>query len=76
MPNEEEVVNQVDVQQVSVSAESHPMNVELHLEAELLNEEDAHSEPKISTHNRDEELPDGEVQSDPEPKKLKHGNKN
>ena len=68
MENEEEVVNQVNTQQqVSVSAESHPVNVELHSEAELQNEESAHSEPKISTRNNDEELPDGDMQREPEP---------
>ena len=70
MPNEEETFNQVNVQQqVSVSVESHLVNAELHSQAELQNEENAHSEPEISTHDSDEELPDGGVQSDPEPKK-------
>ena len=43
------------------------MNVELHSEVKLQNEEDAHSESEISTHDRDIELPNREVQSDPEP---------
>ena len=68
MENEEEAVNQVNTQQqVSVSVESHPVNVELHSEAELQNEESVHSEPEISTHNNDEELPDGDIQSEPKP---------
>ena len=43
------------------------MNIELHSEAELQNEEDAHSKPAISTHDNNEELLDGDVQSEPEP---------
>lgn len=50
-----------------MSAESHPVNAELHLEAELENEESAHSEPEISTHNNNEGLPDEDMQSEPEP---------
>ena len=67
MPIEEEAVNQVETQQqVSVSAKSQPVNVELHSEAELQNEEDAHFDSEISTHERDVELLDREVYSDPE----------
>ena len=49
------------------SGHQHPVNVELHSEAKLQNEEDAHYEPEISIHDRDVELLDGDVQSDPEP---------
>lgn len=67
MPIEEDVVNQVEIQQqVLVSVESQPVNVELHSEAELQNEENAHFDSEISTHGRDVELPDRDVHSDPE----------
>ena len=61
---EEEAANQVEIQQqVSVSAESQLVNVKLnlgtklHSDAELKNEENAHSNSKFSTHDRDVELP-------------------
>ena len=40
------------------------MNAKLHLEAELENEENAHSDSKISTHERDVELPKRDVNND------------
>ena len=45
-------------------AESQPMNVKLHLEVELQNEENAQFDSKISTHERDVELPKRDVHSD------------
>ena len=42
------------------------LEVELHLGAELQNEENAHSNSKISTHGRDVETPDKDAQSDTE----------
>ena len=40
------------------------MNVELHSDVELQNEGNAHSNSKISAHERDVELPDRDVHSD------------
>ena len=40
------------------------MNVELHSNVELQNVRNAHSNSEISTHERDEELPDRDVHSD------------
>ena len=40
------------------------MNVELHSEAELQNGENAHFDSKISKHERDDELSNGDVHSD------------
>ena len=40
------------------------MNVKLHLDVELQNEENIHFDSKISTHERDEELPNKNVHSD------------
>ena len=37
------------------------MNVELHSDVELQNDGNAHSDSEISTHERDEELPDRDV---------------
>ena len=42
------------------------MNVELHSEVKLQNEENAHSDSEISTHERNVELPNRDVHSDPE----------
>ena len=65
MPTEEKATNQVrNQQQVSVSVESQPVNVELHSDVELKNGGNAHSDSKISTHERDIELLDGDVHSD------------
>ena len=62
---EEEVVNQVgNQQQVSVSTELQPMNVELHSNEELQNEENVHSDFEVSSHGRDVELPKRDVHSD------------
>ena len=53
-----------------MTAESHTMNVELylgtklHLDAELKNEVEAHSNSKISIYERDVELPNRDVHSD------------
>ena len=66
MPIEEDVVNQIEIQKkVSVSVESQLVNVELHSKSKLQNEENAHSDFEISTHERDVELSDREVHSDP-----------
>ena len=60
MPTNEDVVNQVaNQQQVSVTAKSHTMNVELHLGikvysgVELQTKVEAHSDSEISVHERD-----------------------
>ena len=42
--------------QVSVSAESQPVNVELHSDVELQNQGNAHFDSEISIHERDVEL--------------------
>ena len=53
MPNEDDAANQNEnQQQTTISAESQPVN------AELQNVGNAHSDSKISTHERDEELHD------------------
>ena len=58
MPIEEEAANQVEIQQqVSVITKSRLVNVELHSDVELQNEENAHSNSEVSTHERDVELP-------------------
>ena len=42
MPNKEDSINQVvNQQQVSITFKSQPMNLELHLDAKLQNEENA-----------------------------------
>ncbi|MDF3675394.1 hypothetical protein, partial [Enterobacter hormaechei] len=65
MTAEEDDVNQIETQQqVSVSAESQPVNVELHSEAELQNEGNEQSDSEDGIH--DEEQPDNEEHSDPE----------
>ena len=46
------------------------MNVEQHWEAELQNEENAHSDSETSTHERCEELPDRDVHNDSESKRA------
>lgn len=68
---EEDDVNHVPNQhQVSVTVESHTMNIEfhsgtkLHLGAKLPNEVESHSNSEISVHERDAKLPDREVHSD------------
>ena len=62
---EEETANQVgNQQQVSISIESQPVNAKLQSEVELQNEENAHSDSEISTHERDVELPKRHVHSD------------
>ena len=60
MHTEEDAANQVTNQQkFLVIVESYPMNIELHLgtklhsDAESQNEVDAHSDSKISVHDRD-----------------------
>ena len=40
------------------------MNVNLHLDAKLQNVRNAHSDSEVSTHERDEELPNRDVHSD------------
>jgi ribosomal protein S10 len=40
------------------------VNIDLHLDAQLQNEENTHSKFEISTHKRDVELPDNGVHSD------------
>ena len=42
------------------------MNVKLHLEVKLQNEDNAHSDFEISTHERDVELPERDVHNDSE----------
>ena len=65
MPTKEEVANPiVNQQQVSISAKSQLVNIELHLDAELQNEENAQSDSEISTHERDNELLERYVCSD------------
>ena len=67
MPTKEEVANQVgNQQQVSVSAESQLVNVEFHSYAKLWNEENAHFDSEISTHEKDVELPERDFHSDSE----------
>ena len=59
MPTEEDVVNQaINQHQVSMTTESHPINVELQ------NEVDAHLNFEISVCERDVELPNIDVHSD------------
>ena len=65
MPTEDDATNQVGNQQKNlVSPKSQPVNDELHLEVELKNEENAHSNSKISTHERDGEPLDRDVHND------------
>ena len=65
MTDEGDVANQIgNQQQTSISAESQLVNVELHSDAELQNVGNTHSNSKINTHERDEELPDRDVHSD------------
>ena len=71
MPTEEDATNQdANQQQVSVTAESHPMNVELHSRTKphsnvkLQNEIGEHSNSKVGVHERDSEIPDKEIHSD------------
>ena len=55
MSNEEDVANQIGNQQeISVSVESHQVNAELHSDAKLQNEGNAHFDSVISTHERHE----------------------
>ena len=55
-----------------MTAESHTMNVELHLgtklhsDAKLQNKVEAHSDFEISVHERDVDLPEKDVHSDSE----------
>ena len=70
MPAKEDATNQVvNQQKVSIIAESQLVNVELHLDAELQNEENAHSNFETSTHERDVETPDRDAHSDIEAKR-------
>ena len=69
MPDEVDATNQNgNQQQTSVSTKSQLVNVKLHLDAEPQNIRSAHSDSEISTHERDEELPDREVHSDSDAK--------
>ena len=68
---EEEATNQIGNQQKTlVTVESHPMNVELHLETELYldaklqNEEITYFDSEVSTHERYVEIPDKDAHSD------------
>ena len=68
---EEEATNQVEnQQQVLVTTESQLVNTKLnlgtklHSNAKLQNEEIAHSDSKVSVHERDAKLPDRDVHSD------------
>ena len=65
MPDKEDVANQIwNQQQILVSTESQPLNAKLHLDVKLQNEGNAHSDSKISTHERHVELPNKDVHSD------------
>ena len=71
MSIDEDVVNQVATQQqVLVTAKSHTMNVKLHLGTKLHSgvklqtEVEAHSNSKISIHERNVELPNQDAHSD------------
>ena len=71
MSNEEDAANQIrDQQFFLVFSDSQPVNAELHSDAELQNEGNAHSDSKISIHERDEELPDRDVNSDSNAKRA------
>ena len=62
MPTKEEATNTIaNQQQVSVSINSQLVNVELHLDVKLQNEEDANFDSKVGTHGRDAELPKRDV---------------
>ena len=70
MPTKEEVASQVENhKKVSISAESKPVNIELHSDAKLQNEENTHFDSKISTHERDDEILERDVHSDSEAKR-------
>lgn len=74
MTGEEEVANQIgNQQQILVSIESQPVNAKLYLDVKLQTEGNSHSDSKISTQERDVELPNRDVHSDSNAKK-KHGN--
>ena len=65
MPAKEEAANQVEnQQQVLVPIESQPVNVKLHSKVELQNEENAHSDYEINTHETNVELPERNMHSD------------
>ena len=71
MPTEEDIVNQViNQEQVSVSAKSHPVNVELHLgtelhsDVELQNEVNAHYDYEVGVYERNAEILDRDAHSD------------
>ena len=67
MPTKEDAANQVgNQQQILVSTELQPLNVELHSDVKLQNEENAHSNSEVSTHERDVELPERDVHNDSE----------
>ena len=75
MPTEE-ATNQVgNQQQVSVTTDTHPMNTKMHsgtklyLDVELQNEEIKHFDSKVSTHERDVEIPDRDAYSDTKAKR-------
>ena len=62
---DEEVANPiVNLQIFLVSSESQPVNFELHLDVELQNEENVHSDSKVSMHGRDVELLERDVHSE------------
>ena len=62
MPTKKDATNQVaNQQQVSITAKSQSMNVKLHSDDKLQNEENAHSDSKISTHERDAKTPNKDV---------------
>ena len=73
MSAEEDVVNQVgNQQQVSVTVESHLVNVKMHsgteshLGVELQNEVNAHSNYKVCGYEKDADIPEKDVRSDSE----------
>ena len=61
-------------QQVSISPESQPVHVELYSDDELQNEDNVHSNSESSTHERDVELPNRDVQTDSDAERP-NGNK-
>ena len=65
MPTEEDATNQVvNQQQISITTESQFVNAKLHSNVELQNEENAHFDSEIRTHERDVEIPERDEHSD------------
>ena len=73
IPTKKDVRNQVaDQQQVLVTTKSHTMNVDLylgivlHLGGDIQNEVEAHSNSKVSVHEKDDEILERDVHSNVE----------